>query len=109
MTVMTPLEVLNLYRNSNDLNDNYSYTFIPHYITEDGTLWVVEVSCWDGTYHNHYYCGYVAGLPANFKGYSTFNDAILAALAKKFEGQNLPLQSIIDYLGGQIPGVKVGV
>lgn len=84
---MCGVEVCDLYRKARGNPSLSEYGFIPHDISEDGSLWVVEENhrTSESGFHHCYY-PYVEGYPAIFEEYYDFDDAMLAALAIKFNG-----------------------
>lgn len=100
---MCGVEVCNLYRQARGNASMTEYGFIPHDISEDGSLFVVEETHkiskngWTFTYHP-----YVEGYPAVFTEYDTFEDAMLAALALKFNGYRSCLEDDRVYFAKQI-------
>lgn len=100
---MCGVEVCDLYRKSRGNSSLSEYGFIPHDISEDGSLFVVE------EYHNtsesgfhHCYYPYVEGYPAIFVEYNTFDDAVLAAFAVKLNGRRSCLYDDRVYFAKQI-------
>lgn len=84
---MCGIEVCDLYRKARGNQSLSEYGFIPHDISEDGSMFIVEEN--HGTsesgFHHCYY-PYVEGYPAVFTEYNTFEDAVLATLALKLNG-----------------------
>lgn len=100
---MCGVEVCDLYRKSRGNPSLSEYGFIPHDISEDGSLFVVE------EYHNtsesgfhHCYYPYAESYPAIFAEYNTFDDAVLAALALKLNGLRSCLNDGRVYFAKQI-------
>lgn len=87
MKVMTPIEVINSYLKFNSKENVKSYVFTSHYISEDETFFVIEVSCFEVERYDHYYLSYVAELPESIKRYDTFDDAVLSVITMKVNGR----------------------
>lgn len=100
---MVCIEVCDLYRKARGNPSMTKYGFVPHDISEDGSLFVVEEMCkvsessWTFTYHP-----YAEGYPAVFTEYDTFEDAVLAAVALKFNGYRSCLEDDRVYFAKQI-------
>lgn len=100
---MCCVEVCDLYRRARGNPSLSEYGFIPYDISEDGSLFVVEETHkisnngWTFTYHP-----YAEGYPAVFTEYNTFEDAMLAALALKFNGYRSCLEDDRVYFAKQI-------
>lgn len=100
---MCGIEVCDLYRKARDNPSLSEYGFIPHDISEDGSLFVVEENhkISESGFHHCYY-PYVEGYPAVFTEYNTFEDAVLASLALKLNGYRSCLDDGRVYFAKQI-------
>lgn len=100
---MCGVEVCDLYRKARGNPSLSEYDFIPHNISEDGSLFVVEEyhSTSESGFHHCYY-PYVECYPAVFTEFNTFEDAVLAALALKFNGYRSCLEDGRVYFAKQI-------
>ena len=100
---MCGVEVCDLYRKSRGNPSLSEYGFIPHDISEDGSLFVVE-ECHNTSESGFYHCyyPYVESYPAIFVEYNTFDDAVLAALAIKLNGRRSCLNDNRVYFAKQI-------
>lgn len=104
---MCGVEVCNLYRKARGNSSLSEYGFIPHDISEDGTLFVVEENhrISENGWH-HCYHPYVEGYSAILEEYYDFDEAMLAALAIKFNGLRSCLKDDRIYFAKQILSAK---
>ena len=104
---MCGIEVCGLYRKARGNPSLSEYGFIPHDISEDGSMFVVEENykTSESGFHLCFY-PYVEGYPAVFTEYITFEDAMLATLALKFNGYRSCLEDNRVYFAKQILSVR---
>lgn len=99
---MCGVEVCDLYRKARGNPSLSEYDFIPHDISEDGSMFVVEENHKTSESGFHYYYPYVEGYSAVFVTYNTFEEAMLAALALKLNGYLFCLDDNRVYFAKQI-------
>ena len=100
---MCGIEVFDLYRKARGNPSLSEYGFIPHDISEDGSMFVAEENhkTSESGFHHCYY-PYVEGYPAFFVEYNTFDDAVLVSIALKLNGYRSCLDDGIVYFAKQI-------
>lgn len=100
---MCGVEVCDLYRKARSNQSLSEYGFIPHDISKDGSIFVVEENHKTSeSGFRHCYYPYAEGYPAVFSEYNTFEYAILASLALKLNGYRSCLDDGRVYFAKQI-------
>lgn len=104
---MCGVEVCDLYRQARGNPSLSEYGLVPHDISEDGSLFVIEENYATGesSFH-HCYHPYVEGYSAILEEYCNFDDAMLAALAIKFNGMRSCLRDDRIYFAREVLGAK---
>lgn len=104
---MIDIEVLDLYKRARENSTSHSGKFHVYEISEDGSLFVVA-EVYQTSENSFCYCyhPYVAEYTPIFKEYFDFDDAMLAALAIKFNGKRSCLEDDRIYFAREVLGAK---